>query len=53
LEAIIQVSDQPVVPSSGSTTCVGAPEPSSTFWMTCQLVPTTVSPVSNAWISLR
>ena len=52
-DAIIQVSDQPVAPSSGSTTSVVASLPARTFWMTCHVVPTTESPVSNAWISLR
>ena len=52
-DAIIHVSDQPVAPSSGSTTAVGALSLSSTFWMTCHVVPTTESVVSKAEISFR
>ena len=49
----IQVSDQPVEPSSGSTASTGTFSPWATWAMTSQVVPMTESPVENAWTSLR
>ena len=51
-ELIIQVSDQPVAPSSGRTTSSSEPSAFSRFTMTCQVVPTDESPLANAEISL-
>jgi putative spermidine/putrescine transport system permease protein len=51
--ATIQVSDQPVEPSSGRIVLTGAFSPSRTLVITCHVVPRTESPVSNAEISLR
>src|SRR5688500_3109971 len=51
-ELIIQVSDQPVAPSTGLTTStgVGGSEPCRTLAMTCQVVPITVFPFWNELI---
>ena len=49
-EEIIQVSDQPVEPSFGSIASTGTFSASSTFTITCQVVPTTLSPPVNAAI---
>ena len=51
--ATIQVSDQPVAPSSGSTASTGAFSPWATLAMTCQVVPIVESPFLKAWTSLR
>ena len=53
-ELIIQVSDQPVAPSSGLTTstAIGGSEPCRTLAMTCQDVPITVLPFWNELICL-
>ena len=48
LEAIIQVSDQPVAPSFGRTVLIGTLSASSRFAMTCHVVPITESPLVNA-----
>ena len=48
LDEIIQVSDQPVAPSLGSVVLTGTLSASSRFAMTCQVVPTTESPLANA-----
>ena len=53
LEPTIQVSDQPVEPSSGRIASTGTFSAWARLAMTCQVVPTTESPVVNAWISLR
>jgi hypothetical protein len=49
-DEIIQVSDQPVEPSFGRTDATGTFSPSSTFVITCHVVPTTLSPPVNAAI---
>ena len=49
-DEIIQVSDQPVEPSFGSTAAIGTFSASSTFVITCQVVPTTLSPPVKAAI---
>jgi hypothetical protein len=52
-DEIIQVSDQPVAPSFGSTVCtVVFLSLLMTFAITCQVVPTTDVPDSNACTSL-
>ena len=51
-ELIIQVSDQPVAPSSGRTTSSFEPSALSRLTITCQVVPTEESPLANALISL-
>ena len=51
-ELIIQVSDQPVAPSSGrSRSSTGLALGLQRWYWYCQVVPTTVSPFANAWIS--
>ena len=52
LAATIQVSDQPVAPSFGRTASTGRLVGLARLAMTCQVVPSTVSPDLNAWISL-
>ena len=49
-DEIIHVSDQPVEPSFGRTASTGTFSPSSTFVITCHVVPTTLSPPVNAAI---
>jgi len=49
----IQVSDQPVDPSSGRNASTFAPSDCARLAITCHVVPMTESPVLNAWISLR
>src|SRR5919107_5597093 len=51
LEEIIQVSDQPVAPSLGSTVLIGTLSASSRFAMTCQVVPTHELPFAKACCS--
>ena len=46
-EAIIQVSDQPVVPSAGLMASTGAPSAWSELTWNCQVVPTTTSPAGE------
>ena len=53
MDEIIQVSDQPVAPSFGTTVFTLALPPSlMVFAMTCQVVPTTDVPCSKACTSL-
>ena len=48
MDEIIQVSDQPVEPSSGSVVSTGAFSPAITFAWYCHVVPTTVLPLWKA-----
>src|SRR3954453_5128872 len=48
----IQVSDHPVAPPFGRTTSTGTLSASSRFAITCQVVPSTESPLVNAACSL-
>src|SRR4051794_22104925 len=48
LAAIIQVSDHPVAPSLASAVLIGTLSASSRFAITCQVVPTTESPLAKA-----
>ena len=50
-ELTIHVSDQPVEPSSGRTASTFAPSACRSWLITCQVVPTSLSPLANAWIS--
>ena len=52
LDESIQVSDQPVEPSLGSTVSIGTLSAFSRLAMTCQVVPTTESPCVNAAVCL-
>ena len=50
-DEIIQVSDQPVALSFGSTVSTGALLPAARFLITCHVVPSTVLPCSHAcWL---
>ena len=50
-DEIIQVSDQPVLLSFGSTVFTGALLPAARLAITCQVVPSTVLPCSHAcWL---
>ena len=51
-EAIIHVSDHPVAPSFGRIVLTGTLSASSRFAITCQVVPSTESPLVNAACSL-
>ena len=51
LDEIIQVSDHPVEPSLGSVVSTGALSPARTLAWYCHVVPTTLLPLSKAWIS--
>src|SRR5262249_29448629 len=53
LAAIIHVSAQPVAPSLGRIAFTGAFSPCARLAMTCQVVPSTLSPDLNACTSLR
>ena len=50
LDEIIHVSDHPVEPSFGRSAATGTFSPSSTFVITCHVVPTTLSPPVKAAI---
>src|SRR5438309_7394396 len=50
-EEIIQVSDQPVVPSLGTVAPTGTLFAESVFTWYCQVVPSTELPLVKAWIS--
>src|SRR5262245_53105246 len=50
-ELIIQVSDQPVAPSDGSTVLTGCFSSSRTLAWYCQVVPSTEAPLEKSSIS--
>ena len=52
VDAIIQVSDQPVEPSSGSVASTGTGSFAPCSWLTwyCQVVPAVLSALVNDWI---
>ena len=49
----IQVSDQPVEPSFGSTASTLVPSALAAFATTCQVVPAVIVPLLNAAICFR